>query len=109
MEKERSSKIIAIVALVVAVIALSIGFASYSNSVNISSSATVTPTNDFSVLFSSSASSLLTNDVEAFNVSDGATATDAVIDNGTTIPTIGNLSATFTDPGQSVTYRFYVH
>ena len=55
MERDRSAKIIAIVALCVAVVGLSIGFAAFSNNLTIKSNATVTPNqNDFDVNFSTS-------------------------------------------------------
>ena len=50
MEKSRTSKIIAVVALVVAVLGLSLGFAAFSNTLTISSSATVSPdSGDFDI------------------------------------------------------------
>lgn len=109
MEKDRSSRIIAIIALVVAVIALSVGFALYSTTLTISSSAEVTPVNNFKVLFSSSADALATETIEAV-VSDETqvTASDATINNGNAVPTLTNLSATFTEPGQNAVYTAYV-
>ena len=48
MERDRSAKIIAIVALCVAVVGLSIGFAAFSNNLTIKSNATVSPNqNDY--------------------------------------------------------------
>ena len=43
MEKNRQTKVIAIVALLVAIVGMSLGFAAFSNILTISSSATVTP------------------------------------------------------------------
>ena len=43
MERNRQTKVIAIVALCVAVVGLTLGFAAFSNTLTISSSATVTP------------------------------------------------------------------
>ena len=43
MEKNRNAQVIAIVALVVAVLGLSVGFASFSNVLNIQASANVKP------------------------------------------------------------------
>lgn len=48
MEKNNTYKIVSVVALVVAVIALSVGFATYSATLTISSSATVVPGDEFS-------------------------------------------------------------
>jgi len=115
MEKDRSSKVIAIIALFVAVIGLSIGFASFSRTLEIESSAEVTPVNTFSVVFSSSDSEVLENAVTPVLTPDPTTnqnvilsATNATISNGVT-PTISNLAATFSEPGQKVEYTFYVH
>ena len=43
MEKDRSTKIIAIAALLIGIVGLSLGFAAFSNTLTISSSAEVTP------------------------------------------------------------------
>ena len=110
MEKNRGTKVIAIVALLVGVVGLSLGFAAFSNNLTISSSAEVRPDSSaFNVDFSSSNSAVETNPVVA-TVSDATevTATNATIDN-TTNPTITNLKATFTEPGQSATYSFYAY
>ena len=53
MEKNRSSQIIAIIGLGIGIIGLSIGFAAFSNSLNIKSSANVNPSDkDFKIVFS---------------------------------------------------------
>lgn len=109
MEKNRGSKVIAIVALVVAVVGLSLGFAAFSNTLVISSSATVTPNEDtFSVVFSSSETGLATNGVTGVTTT-GATVGTATIVNDGENPTISGLTAGFTAPGQSVSYTFYLH
>lgn len=110
MEKDRSTKIIAIVALCVAVIGLSVGFAAFSNDLKISSSATVTPAEtDFDVNFSSSNTAETVGTVSGVSGGvTGATAEDATIDN-TDAPKITGLKANFTTPGQTVTYSFYAH
>ena len=46
MEKNRQTKVIAIIALVVAIVGMSLGFAAFSNILTISSSATVTPNSE---------------------------------------------------------------
>ena len=43
LEKNRGSRVIAIIALIVAVLGLTIGFAAFSSTLNISSSANVKP------------------------------------------------------------------
>lgn len=113
MEKGRGTRLIAIVALIVAVIGLSIGFATYTAQLQISNtSATVGAgsATDFSVEFSTNDTTIDTNiDTLIDNAElNGATAikgVDASMD-GTTI---NGLSATFTEPGQSVTYTVYAH
>lgn len=108
MERDRSAKIIAIVALCVAVVGLSIGFASFSNNLKIESSAKVSPNqNDFDVNFSASNTSELDGTVSAVGT-NSATGEDATIDNSAS-PTITGLKANFTEPGQKVTYSFYAH
>lgn len=108
MEKDRGTKIIAIVALCVAVIGLSVGFAAFSNTLTISSSASVSPTaTDFDVNFSS-VDNAETDGIVTGVANGGATANEATIDNATS-PTITGLKANFTAPGQSVTYSFFTH
>lgn len=112
MEKDRSTRIIAISALIVGVVGLTIGFALTASQLTVRSSAEVHPVDDFSVLFSSSASAVETNDITATiapaNSEHPATATDATINNSNVkAPVIQNLHAVFTEPGQSATYNFY--
>ena len=108
MERDRSAKIIAIVALCVAVAGLSIGFAAFSNNLTIKSNATVSPNqNDFDVNFSTSNTSELDGTVSGVGT-NSATAEDATINNSAS-PTITGLKANFTEPGQKVTYSFYAH
>lgn len=119
MEKERGSKIIAIVALLVAIVGLSIGFAAYSSTLVISNtSATVGAASetDFSVILSTSDTvdeTTIGNLLTTATVTGGAQAVlkEATGDftpsmSGTTI---SGLSARFTEPGQSVTYKVYAH
>ena len=127
MEKDRFSKILAVVALVVAVAGLSLGFAAFSSTLTIESSAVVIPEDNMRVIFSNvngnptdttiagtmSASMetaktrLAAAGVTAPNLPAAANAT---IDNtNLKAPKITNLKATFTAPGQSVTYNFFVY
>ena len=114
MEKDRSSKVIAIVGLVVAVAALSVGFAAFTQNLVIKSSAEVNPSDTtLDVVFSSNGTSQKEDKVAA-NPSDGGTeknqyGEEATIVNTGTNPTISGLHAVFTKKGQSVTYTFYVH
>ncbi|MBO5121374.1 MAG: hypothetical protein J6C28_06795 [Bacilli bacterium] len=107
MEHNRKQKLLIIVALIVGIASLSIGFAAFSVSLNISSSASVTPSSDtFKVKFSTSKDSLVEGAVVPSSITSGITATNGVIVNSSN-PTITNLSATFTGPGQYVEYTFY--
>ena len=108
MERDRSAKIIAIVALCIAIVGLSIGFAAFSSNLTISSSANVTPDpSSFDVNFSTSNTNELDGTVTGVGT-NSATAEDATIDNSAS-PTITGLKANFTEPGQKVTYSFYAH
>lgn len=113
MEKDRNTKIIAIAALLVGVVGLSLGFAAFSNTLTISSSAEVTPDeNTFNVDFSATTSGdkseapvvpVLTPSTAV----TGFSADEATIDNsGAGTPKITGLHATFTEPGQKATYTF---
>ena len=106
----RNVKIIAIAALLVAVVGVSIGFAAFSRTLTIAAGASVTPTDDFDVVFSKSSSSVVTTGgVDASTkVPTTLTTSTAVIANDETGgPRISNLHATFTQPNQSATYTFY--
>lgn len=115
MEKDRSSKVIAIVALLVAVVGLSVGFAAFTRDLTISSDAAVSPENNMKVLFSSSGTEQLagtvTGVVTPTPVEGGENQPSAdvatIASDGST--TISGLKANFTKPGQTVTYEFYAH
>ena len=107
MEKDRKIKIISIVALVLAVCGMSLGFAAFSTSLKLSSSAMVTPDDaTFSVKFSTNKDELVVDDVVPSEISSGLTASNGVIDNSAA-PTLKNLSVEFTTPGQYVEYTIY--
>ncbi|HIS91174.1 MAG TPA: hypothetical protein IAC20_05940 [Candidatus Faecisoma merdavium] len=104
---ERSSRVIAVVALCVAVVGLTLGFAAFSNTLTISSDANVTPdASTFNVDFSSSDSSLATDPIVPVKNPSSLVAGEGTINN-TSNPTVSGLSATFKEPGQKVTYTFY--
>lgn len=108
MDRDRSTKVIAIVALCVAVFGLSVGFAAFSNDLTIKSEATVKPNaSDFDVNFSSSDTSETDGTVTATSTA-GVTAKDATINNATA-PTISGIKVEFTEPGQSAKYSFFAH
>ena len=107
MEKQRQIKILSIVALVLAISAMTLGFAAFSTTLNISSSASVTPNSaDFAVKFSTSQTSLVVNDVNPNTSGSNVLATKGKIVNGNN-PTLSNISVTFTSPGQYATYVVY--
>ncbi len=95
MRTERNLKILAIVAIVLAVGGLSIGFASFSTALEISNTtATVTPAN-FEVVFDNLQTAVTTG---------SATASDPTFTPGTAI--ISDIDITLQNPGDSVTYTF---
>ena len=100
-----------IAALIIAIVGLSIGFAAFSNTLTISSSASVNPDpTSMNVVWSSSSSSAQTDAiVPTKNIIDVAnfTATNATI-TGADYRTLNNVSAAFTAPGQTVTYNLHV-
>jgi hypothetical protein len=109
MEKNRKIQVIAIAALVVGVVGLTIGFAAFSNVLTIKSSANVSPdASSFNVDFSSSSTEVLTDEIVPTVTPDTLVATNATIDNSNS-PTISNLKATFTEPGQKAVYTFYAY
>lgn len=106
-KNDRKIKTLSIIALVLAVAGMTLGFAAFSTTLNISSSASVTPdSSTFAVKFSTNKDSLVVGAVTPSSKTTGITTSDGVIDNSTN-PTIKNLSATFTNPGQYVEYIFY--
>ncbi len=109
MEKNRKIQVMAIVALVIAIIGLSVGFAAFSSVLNIQSSANVKPdTGTMNVDFSSSEDKVEVAEIVPTATPNSLVTTNGVIDNSGD-PTISKLSATFTEPGQSVVYKFYAY
>ncbi len=110
MTNNRTNQVIAIVALMIAVLGLSVGFAAFSRTLTIESGASVKPSEDsFQVRFSSSDESYAKNEIVPTKVTNGSTftATNAVISDSDELKLEG-LSATFTEPSQSVTYTLYI-
>ena len=116
MEKSRKVKMLSIVALVLAITGMSLGFAAFSSTLNISSSATVTPnSDDFSVEilgmdwsgeYSLNDSIIAYCDGEDFSMGY-AYGSDATVTNGK-VASISNISIRFTNPGDSVNYPFII-
>ena len=111
MNDKKSYRLIIIIAIIVGIVGITVGYAAFSSNLTINPSAEVNPSSTtFNVDFSSSSSSVATNPITpTLNVTaTGFSATNATIDNSTD-PTISNLKATFTAPGQSATYTFYAY
>lgn len=106
MEKDRDTRFIAVIALIVGVIALTIGFASYTLDYLLEGKAHgiagMGGDGTFKVGFTIDKDKMVTGDVEP-DPSDGVEATVGNVSK----TMITNLNATFTEPGQSVTYKFY--
>lgn len=109
MEKNRKIQVIAIVALVIGIVGLSIGFAAFSSVLNIQTSANVKPdSSTLNVDFSSAEDKIEITEIIPTATPNSLVTTNGVIDNSGD-PTISKLSATFTEPGQSVVYKFYAY
>lgn len=109
MEKNRQTKVISIIALVVAVIGMSVGFAAFSNTLTISSGATVTPNkDDFKVVLSGDENDHTVNILKPNAGTHNATGEDAIIINENGVSST-ELKAAFTAPGQVVSYDIYIH
>ena len=95
--------------LMLGVLTMSIGFSAFSSELVIASSASVKPDSSaFRVVFSSSGTQLLTNKITGTATGD-AKAGSATIENGGDTPRISDLTATFSGPGETVKYEFYVY
>lgn len=107
MERNRKYKILTIVALVITIAGLGIGFSAFSASLNISSSASVTPdSGSFYLGFYPNTTPTSDDVLIAPTTSGGATGSSVTLSSGST--TISGLTANFTEPGQTITYNFYV-
>ncbi len=98
MEKDRSFKIIALVALVIAIVGLSFGYAAWSTTLTISGSAKVTPA-DWDVHFAYKSGSSLVPTLIGNAASTGATLTST---------SVSGFQMTLKAPGDSVTYNWLV-
>ena len=102
----RKQQITTLSILAVAVVVLSVGFAAFSNTLNIETQASVSPdASTFSVKFSSDGTNVA--NTQTVNPSSTTYGSSSTIDNSLTNPTIKGLNAKFTKPGQSVSYTFY--
>ena len=111
----RNRQGITIAALIVAIIGLSVGFAAFSNTLTIRSTASVNPgSENFVVKFSKVSNADQTGSsypiipiISAANVEAGVTGGDGEIDSSNPLLLTG-LQANFNAPGQSVSYKLYV-
>jgi hypothetical protein len=105
--KDRTYQVVAIVGLIVGVMALTIGFAAFTTTLTIESAADVTPASTtLDVVFSSSSSSVATNAPTVTpSGATGATGGTATL----TGTRVSGIVAHFTQPGQTVTYDWYVY
>ena len=111
MEKQRNIKILSIVALVLAIAGMSLGFAAFSATLNISSATSVSPnSSDFNVVFCNESilgycEDKYWNYFIACSPSGGAECnSSATIDD----LHLTDLTAKFTEPNQKVNYMFDV-
>ncbi len=97
MEKSRNYVVFGVLALVVSLVAVSLAYAGFSQNLNINGQATISNVN-WDVHFE--------NLVLGTPVGTATWATQPAITNGTT--SIGNYSATFQTPGDSLSFEFDV-
>lgn len=121
MEKQRQIKILSIVALVLAISAMTLGFAAFSTTLSISSSATVTPSSDdFKIkMYGFKSQTALSSFYSSYVMQDSYLSETIVLasgstdghDNGrinNTTHTINGLNANFTEPGEFVYYHVII-
>ena len=105
MRSERRKKVMTLGILAVCVLTISIGFAAFSSTLNVKTSASINPdASKFGVIFSSDGNS--TSTTQTVNPNSSTYGGAATITNGIN-PVRSGLNAKFTNPGDSVTYTFY--
>ena len=108
MNKLQQAKVLSLVALVVALVVMSLGFAAFSSTLNISSETTVNPNSEDFKFAVSSSSVDSTLSVVSPVIIGNVTADDLIVStSGNKITSTVNVN--FTEPGESVRYDFYVH
>lgn len=107
MRNNSGSKYIIVFALLISVAALSLGFAAFTSTLTIKSSAEYHNDQPLNVKFSTSSSSVAAGAVTPTlsPATGGPTSQNATLSD----TTIQGLKATFTDTNQSVKYSFYVY
>lgn len=109
MNKRMDSKIVIMIVLLIMVIGLSIGYATFSSTLTIKPSATyVSNPNDFKVDFSSSSVSLRTDPIVPVVTPSNLQAENAYIDSVLGSKAVSGMSVNFTAPGSKAEYTFYV-
>lgn len=107
--KDNTFRVVAIVGLIMGVAALTIGFAAFTQTLTISSSAEVkNATEALDIAFSNSGSAKAASypvTITPTTTGTGTTANAASLNT----TTISGLKAIFTGPGQTATYSFYVY
>lgn len=107
MHRYRRTQIVTICALVVAIVTLGVGFAAFSTTLNISSSASVTPNSgDFNVGFYTGTTFNNYEEMIYVKTYNGAEQPTVYITNGT--DEISGFSPYFSDRGQYVEYLFNI-
>ena len=110
MERARKVKFIIMITLMVAIAGMSLGFAAFSATLNVSSSASVTPNSeDFSVVFCTVEDSIERCSSDSWQENAAVeTVYGASSVYGILQGTRGKFASSFSKTGQSVTYTFYV-
>ena len=116
MKRNNKDKILSIIALVIALSGLTIGFAAFSSTLTISSSATVTPTDDEFIIkiYGTESQADVGNDLSKFTseiksvpfYNTKMVPTDAIIDNDNL--KITNLNVTFEEPQTGSAWAFVI-
>lgn len=107
MEKKRKTKIISIIALVIAIVGMSLGFAAFSTTLDITSSANVKPNSaDFSVKFSAEKDSLVVTPIAPSLNPNNLVGPRAMINNDG-MPILKNINVAFKNPGDYIEYTVY--
>ena len=107
MNSYRKKQLLTVAVLFIMIAGLSIGFSALSKVLNIETDISVNPNKELKVLFSSSSDGVKTDSIIPNKSVDTISANNGIIDNSTN-PKVKNLGATFTTPGESVKYEFYV-
>lgn len=110
MKYRRKQQLTIILVLVAVISTISVGFAAFSSTLNISSSATVTPnSDDFNIVFSSSQYAITTRDDSETLVS--GVGTNGAVGGITNLyrKSASGLIVQFTEPGQSLSTTIYAH